>query len=106
MELNTAGQKDHKLSLEMLMVAGTDEYKMSSKLQIKVRSFLGATCSDMYHYLVHILERKPNHVILHVGTNDVAHYEGTGIVDKPLESKSFIAEQLSTTHIVISHPIR
>ena len=42
---------------------------------IKVRSFPGATCSDMYHYLVPILERKPDHVILHVGTNDLAHYD-------------------------------
>ena len=57
----------------------------------------------MYHYMVRILERKRDHVILSVGTNDVAHYEGTEVVDKPLELKSFIAEQLSTTHIVISH---
>ena len=44
-------------------------------------------------------------MILHVGTNDLAHCEGTQIVDKPLKLKSFIAEQLPTTHLVISHPI-
>ena len=44
-------------------------------------------------------------MILHVGTNDVAYYEGTEIVDKLLELKSFIVEQLPTAHIVISHPI-
>ena len=87
------------------MVAGIDERKMSSKRLIKVKSFPSATCSDMYHYLVPILEKQPDHVILHVGTNDVAHYEGTDIVDKMLELKSFILEQLPTTHIVISHPI-
>ena len=87
------------------MVASIDERKMSSRRLVKVRSFPGATCSDMYHYLVPILERKPNHVILHVRTNDVAHYKGTEIVDKLLELKSFSAEQLPTTHIVISHPI-
>ena len=79
------------------MVAGIDERKMSSKRLIKVRSFPGATCSDMYHYLVPILERKPDHVILHVGT--------TEIVGKLLEFKSFIVEQLPTTHVVISHPV-
>ena len=42
---------------------------------------------------------------MHVGTNDVAHYEGTEIVDKLLELKSFIVEQLPKTHIVISHPM-
>ena len=52
------------------MVSGIDERKMSSKRLIKVRSFPGATCPDMYHYLVPILERKLEHVILHAGTYD------------------------------------
>ena len=87
------------------MVAGIGERKMSSKHLIKVRSFPGATCPDMHHYLVPILERKPEHVILHAGTYDAANYEGTEIVDRLLELKSFIAEQLPTTYIVISHPV-
>ena len=44
-------------------------------------------------------------MILHVGTNDVAHYDGTEIVDKLLELKSFIVEQLPAAHTVISHPM-
>ena len=63
------------------------------------------TCSGRYLLLVPILERKPDHVIFHVGTINVAYDEGTEIVDKLLELKSFIAEQLPTTHLVISHPI-
>ena len=55
--------------------------------------------------LAPIFERKPEHVIFLVGTNDVAHDEGTEIVHKLLELKLFTAEQLPTTHIVISHPI-
>ena len=84
------------------MVAGIDGCKMSSKLLIKVKSFPGATCSDMYHDLVPILEKKPDHFMVHVGANDVAHYEGTEIVDKLLKLKSFIVEQLPTTHVVMS----
>ena len=96
--------------IEDSMVAGIHERKMSSKRLIKVRSFPGASCSDMYHYLVPILERNPDHLILHVRTNDVAHYERTEIVDKLLELKSFIVEklpttQLPTTLIIISHPV-
>ena len=87
------------------MFADIDKRKMSSKRLIKVRSFPGATCFDIYHYLVSILERKPYHVILHVGKNDVAHYEGTEIVDKLLELKPFIAEQLPATHTIVSHII-
>ena len=42
------------------MIAGIDERKMSSKRLIKVRSFPGATWSDMYSYLVFLfLEEKP-----------------------------------------------
>ena len=87
------------------VVAGIDDCKTLNKCLIKIRSFPGATCSDMYHYLFHILERKPDHVILHVGKNDVALYEGTEIVDKLLELKSFIVEKLPTAHVFISHPI-
>ena len=81
------------------MVAGIDENKISSKRLIKDRSFPGATCSHMYHYLVPILKRKLEYVILHVGTHDVAQYEGTEIVDKLLELKSFIT---SNTYSYIS----
>ena len=40
------------------MIASIDERKISSKCLIKVRSFPGATCSDMYQCLVRILEKK------------------------------------------------
>ena len=83
------------------MVTGIDEHKMSSKRLIKVRSFPGAaTCSHMYYYLVPILKRKLEHVILHVGTNGVANYEGTEIVDKLLELKSFISELLELKSLI------
>ena len=87
------------------MVTSIDERKMSNKRLIKVRSFPGATCSYMYQYLVAILKKNPDHVILHVGKNNVVHYKGIEIVDRLLELKSFIVEQLPTAHIVISHPI-
>ena len=86
------------------IVAGIDMRKMSSKRLMKVRTFPGATSSDMYHYLVPILEKKPDHVTLHVGRT-VARYEETEIVDKLLELKSFIIKQLPTTYIVISDPV-
>ena len=38
------------------IVAGIDERKMSSKRLIKVRSFQGATCSDMYHWYLFLKE--------------------------------------------------
>ena len=35
----------------------------------------------MYHYLIPLLEKKPEHLILHVSTNVVVNYEGKEIAD-------------------------
>ena len=69
------------------MVEGIDERRMSSKRVIKARKFPGPTISDIYHYLIPLLEKKSDHVILHVGTNNVVNYEGKEIVDKLLQLK-------------------
>ena len=39
--------------------------------RVFVKSFSGATTGDMGHYIKPTLERNPDHVILHVGTNDL-----------------------------------
>ena len=87
------------------MVEGIDKRRMSSKWVIKVRKFPEATISDMYHYLIPLLEKKPDHVIFHVGRSDVVNYEGKEIVDKLLQLKSFIQEKLPTTNVILSKPI-
>ena len=47
------------------MVVDIDERKISRKRLIKVRSFPGATYFDMYHYLVPILEKNSDNMMLH-----------------------------------------
>ena len=84
------------------MVGGIVEHRMLSKCLIKVRTLPGVTCSDIYHCLAPVLKKNPYHVILSVGTNDIAHYEGIEIIDKLLQLNSFIVEQLPTTHVVLS----
>ena len=59
----------------------------------------------MYHYLIPLLEKKPDYLILHVGPNDVINYEGKEIVDKLLQLKSFIQEKLPTANVMLSKPI-
>ena len=39
---------------------------------VKVHSFSGVTTEEMKCFLQPLLERKPSHVILHCGTNDLA----------------------------------
>lgn len=84
------------------MVGGIGEHRMSSKCLIKVRTLPGATCSDIYHCLAPVLKKNPYHVILSVGTNDIAHYDGIEIVGKLLQLNSFIVEQLPKAHVLLS----
>ena len=58
------------------MAEGIVERRMSSKQVSKVRKFRGPTINDMYHYLIPLLEKKTDHVIL-----DVGNYEGKEIID-------------------------
>lgn len=42
----------------------------STKSTVYTKSFSGATVGHMQHYMVPPMQRKPKHVIVHVGTND------------------------------------
>ena len=44
---------------------------MARDNQVKVHSFSGATASEMEYFIKPLLERKPSHVIIHCGTNDL-----------------------------------
>ena len=50
------------------MLGHIDETRMYRKLNVKVRPFPGAKKEDIFHYLVPLLEKMPDYVILHVGT--------------------------------------
>ena len=63
------------------MLNGVDERRISKTHPLKVRFFLGARIKDMYHYLIPILEKKPEHLILQVGTNDTADSSHQQIVN-------------------------
>ena len=42
--------------------------------RVVVKSFAGATTSDMSHYVKPTLNKKPDQIILHAGTNDIGNY--------------------------------
>ena len=51
------------------------------------------------------MEKQLDHVILHVGENDVINYEGKEIVDKLFQLKSFIQEKLPRANVILSKSI-
>ena len=54
-------------------VCGLSESKMSLQRNKKVCFFPGARIQDMYYYLVLLFRKRPDKIILHVGTNDAPH---------------------------------
>ena len=60
----------------------------------------------MFHYLVPLLEKMPDYVILHVGTNDAMDYEASDIVKKILQVKKFIKFRVPNCKVFISRPIK
>ena len=47
-------------------------WMISRTKTVKIHSFSGANTKEMEYFLKPLLERKPSHIILHVGTNDLA----------------------------------
>ena len=87
------------------MLEGLDEQKMSSKCVVKVRKFPGATKDDMYYYLMLLLQKQPDNVILHVGTSGSSFCNSSEIVNNILKLKSFISQKLPNVNIILSKPI-
>ena len=59
------------------MINGMDERKMSNRRRIiKVIALPGASISDM------ILRKKPTHLVLHAGTNDIRNLSPEEILDQ------------------------
>ena len=60
----------------------------------------------MFHCLVPLLEKMPDYVLLHVGTNDAMDYEASAIVKKILQIKEFIKQRVPNCKVIISRPIK
>ena len=88
------------------MLRYIDETHMSLKFNVKVKLFPGEKISDMYHYLIAILIKKPDYIVLHVGTTDAVNTEVSVIVDTLPQLKRFVKENLPNCKIVLFRPIR
>ena len=76
-------------------MSGLKESKMSFRRNINVRFFPGPRIQDMYYYLVPLLRKRPDKIILHVGTNDAPHMKADEMPEELCKLKSLIWEMLS-----------
>ena len=74
------------------MVKGLNGWMMSRKNNVKVHSFSGATTEDMTDFLKPLFKKKPAHLIIQAGTNDLAYNEPEEIA-KNIVALTKLAEQ-------------
>ena len=87
------------------MIAGLEEAKLSRNRKVKVPFIHGAKIKDFYYYLVPLLQKKPDNIILHFGTNN-APYKNEDKIYKELKSiKDVINNQHPSCKVYISTPI-
>ena len=77
----------------------------STKRNVKVRSFPGATSEKMYQNIAPLLLKEPKFIILHIGTKDCVNKSSDTIVDEILKLKHHIEVQLPGVIVIISSPI-
>ena len=85
-------------------LSGLRESKMSFRRNIKVRIFPGTRIQGMYQYLLPLLGKRPDKIILHVGTNDASHIKADDMLEELGKLKSLIWEMLPFVKIILSAP--
>ena len=68
---------------------------------VVVKSFSGATTSDMKHYLKPTPEKNPQQILLHIGTNDLRDQNPNVVVDNVVEIARTI-ESETNARIILS----
>ena len=53
------------------MLHDINGWMMSRSNKVKVHSFSGTNTSDMTHFLQTLIKKKPDHALIHIGTNDL-----------------------------------
>ena len=88
------------------MMSQLDEQRLSREgYNVKVRSFKGSTISDMYFYLYPLLQKEPDYLILHVGTNNCVYHSSGKVFDDLLALKSHIEVKIPGIKVILSQPI-
>ena len=88
------------------MVNYQDERKHSSARRIvKVRSFPGATTVDLFDFCKPSARKKPDAVIVHVGTNNLGNLDENAIARNILEITQTIKKISPETKVIVSQLI-
>ena len=80
------------------MLSGIDKRSISKRdRKVKVKNLPGATIDDMYDYIKPLLNKCPDNIILHVGTNNTINESSKVMFGELLDLKKLIENTLSET---------
>ena len=69
-----------------------------------LKLFSGTRINDMNHHLIQIITKRPDYLILHVGTNDSTTNASRKIIDDLLMLKCNILKQIRNCRVIVSKP--
>ena len=84
------------------IISGIAEKNFTGLTEVKVRSFPGATITDMRDHIKPLVRKKPAKIILHIATNDAIDLNADQVLEELLELKSYIEMTLPSCHVIIS----
>jgi len=98
--------KQHTVVIGDSILSKLQSWMMSNRAnKVKVDPHSGAVVEDLKDYINPILRRKPDNIILHIGTNNLKKDIPNEIADKIVEIAEIIEENLPDCKIAISELI-
>ena len=105
-----ANQKtDHAAKKKLVFIAGDSMIQhvqgwdlSTNDKHVAVKSFSGARTADMEDYLKPLLRKKPDEIILHVGTNNIRDESSRSVAEGIVNLVTQIQQDYPSTHLAIS----
>ena len=88
------------------MLKNINEWTLSRRYTTKVRCFRGLTVDDLHDYIKPLLRKRPDKMILVIGTNDTENKSVADVLKRIKSLLDMILEKLPKCHIVVSEIIK
>ena len=103
---NDCWKKNTVLIVGDSMLNNIDERTLSKLCMTKVRCFRGSTVSDLHDYIKPLLRKKPDKIILVIGTNDIQNEAVADMLKGIKALMVMILNELPTCHVAVFEIIR
>ena len=102
---NGAWPKNTVLIAGDSMLSNIDETKLSHRYHTKVRAFKGSSIEDLHDYLKPLLKKRPDKIILLIGTNDLQNKSVADILKGLKSLLDMIHSSIPNCKVVVSEII-